>query len=82
MNRLILLLFRILMSSEVKLGVGEVSNSRCGVSGVALNASKPDENLSEMRGNRDEAMKSNHINHIGAEPFTKYACYITNPTIL
>jgi len=30
--------------------------SRCGVSGVALNAPKPGENPSEVRGNRDEAM--------------------------
>ena len=29
---------------------------RCGVSGVALNAPKPDEAPSGMRGNRDEAM--------------------------
>ena len=50
------------MRFEVELGVGEVSHSRCGVSGVALNAPKPDENLSGMQGNKDEAMKSNHIN--------------------
>jgi hypothetical protein len=31
--------------------------SRCGVSGVALNAPKPDESPSEVQGNRDEAMK-------------------------
>ena len=31
---------------------------RCGVPGVALNASKPDEVPSGMRGNRDEAMKT------------------------
>ena len=61
MNSLILL-FRILISFEGGLGVGEVSNSRCGVSGVALNASKPNEVPSGMQGNRDEAMKSNHIN--------------------
>ena len=38
--------------------------SRCGVSGVALNAPKPDEAPSGMRGNKDEAMRiiSNHIN--------------------
>jgi putative transposase len=30
--------------------------SRCGVSGVALNAPKPDENPSGMQGNKDEAM--------------------------
>jgi len=30
--------------------------SRCGVSGVALNAPKPDENPSGMQGNRDDAM--------------------------
>ncbi|MEM0309240.1 MAG: zinc ribbon domain-containing protein, partial [Thermofilaceae archaeon] len=36
--------------------------SRCGVLGVALNAPKPDEDLSGMRGNRDEAMKSTNIN--------------------
>ena len=34
--------------------------SRCGGLGVPLNAPKPDENPSGMRGNRDEAM--NHIN--------------------
>jgi transposase len=32
--------------------------SRCGVSGVALNAPKPDENPSGMQGNRDDAMKN------------------------
>jgi putative transposase len=36
--------------------------SRCGVSGVAPNAPKPDENPSGMRGNRDEAMKTKQIN--------------------
>jgi len=36
--------------------------SRCGVLGVALNAPKPDEDLSGMRGNRDEAMKSTNMN--------------------
>jgi putative transposase len=38
--------------------------SRCGVSGVTLNAPKPDENPSGMQGNQDEAMKntSNYIN--------------------
>ena len=36
--------------------------SRCGVSGVALNAPKPGENPSGVRGNRDEAMTSSHIN--------------------
>jgi len=35
--------------------------SRCGVSGVAPNAPKPDENPSGMRGNRDEAMKTKQI---------------------
>jgi len=36
--------------------------SRCGVSGVALNAPKPDENPSGVQGKRDDAMKtSNHI---------------------
>jgi len=36
--------------------------SRCGVSGVALNAPKPDENPSGVQGNRDDAMKtSNHM---------------------
>ena len=50
------------MSFEVELGVGEVSHSRCGVPGAALNAPKPDENPSGMRGNRDEAMKSIYIN--------------------
>uniref|UniRef100_A0A7J3XYP8 Transposase n=1 Tax=Thermogladius calderae TaxID=1200300 RepID=A0A7J3XYP8_9CREN len=37
-------------------------HSRCGVSGVALNAPKPGENPSGMQGNRDEAMASSHIN--------------------
>jgi transposase len=32
--------------------------SRCGVSGVAPNAPKPDENPSGMQGNQDEAMKT------------------------
>ncbi len=36
--------------------------SRCGVLGVTLNAPKPDENPSGMRGNEDEAMKSTDIN--------------------
>jgi len=31
-------------------------HSRCGAPGVALNAPKPDEGPSGMRGNRDEAM--------------------------
>ena len=31
-------------------------HSRCGAPGVALNAPKPDEAPSGMRGNRDEAM--------------------------
>jgi len=31
-------------------------HSRCGVSGVAPNASKPDENPSGMQGNKNEAM--------------------------
>ncbi|MEM4622303.1 MAG: hypothetical protein QW130_06505 [Sulfolobales archaeon] len=35
---------------------------KCGVLGVALNAPKPDENPSGMRGNEDEAMKSTNIN--------------------
>ncbi|MEM4004817.1 MAG: hypothetical protein QXM43_04185 [Desulfurococcaceae archaeon] len=35
---------------------------RCGVLGVPLNAPKPDENPSGMRGNEDEAMKSTDIN--------------------
>jgi putative transposase len=37
-------------------------HSRCGVSGVALNASKPDENPRGMQRKKDEAMTSNHIN--------------------
>jgi len=39
-------------------------HSRCGVSGVALNAPKPNENPSGMQGNKNEAMKntSNHMN--------------------
>jgi hypothetical protein len=32
------------------------SNPRCGVSGVALKAPKPDENPSGMQGNKNEAM--------------------------
>ncbi|MEM3988700.1 MAG: zinc ribbon domain-containing protein [Sulfolobales archaeon] len=36
--------------------------SRCGGLGVPLNAPKPDENPSGMRGNRDEAMTSTYIN--------------------
>jgi len=36
--------------------------SRCGEPGVSLNALKPDEAPSGMQGNKDEAMKSNHIN--------------------
>jgi putative transposase len=36
--------------------------SRCGVPGVAPNAPEPDEAPSGMRGNRDEAMTSNHMN--------------------
>ncbi|MEM4731048.1 MAG: zinc ribbon domain-containing protein, partial [Sulfolobales archaeon] len=36
--------------------------SRCGVLRVSLNAPKPDENPSGMRGKRDEAMKSTNIN--------------------
>jgi transposase len=36
--------------------------SRCGGLGVPLNAPKPDENPSGMRGSRDEAMTSNHMN--------------------
>ena len=35
--------------------------SRCGVSGVAPNAPKPDEKPSGMQGNRDDAMKTNQI---------------------
>jgi hypothetical protein len=34
----------------------EGSNPRCGVSGVAPNAPKPDENPSGMQGNENEAM--------------------------
>jgi putative transposase len=37
-------------------------HSRCGGLGVLLNAPKPNENPSGMRGNRDEAMTSNYIN--------------------
>jgi len=33
-------------------------HSRCGVSGVALNAPKPDENPSGVQGNKDDAMKN------------------------
>jgi putative transposase len=35
--------------------------SRCGVSGVALNAPKPNENPSGMRGNQDEAMRTHQV---------------------
>jgi len=35
--------------------------SRCGAPGVAPNTPKPNENTSGMRGNRDEAMKTNQI---------------------
>jgi len=37
-------------------------HSRCGAPGVALNAPKPDETPSGVRGNRDEAMKSSYVN--------------------
>jgi len=40
----------------------EGGSSRCGVSGVALNAPKPDENPSGMQGNRDDAMTPSYIN--------------------
>jgi putative transposase len=36
--------------------------SRCGVPGVALNAPKPNENPSGMRGNKDEVMTSSYTN--------------------
>jgi len=36
--------------------------SRCGASGVALNAPKPDESPSGMQGNQDEAVTSSYIN--------------------
>jgi putative transposase len=36
-------------------------HSRCGVSGVALNAPKPDENPSGMQGKRDDAMKTHLV---------------------
>ena|GEM_PF-5155592 len=63
MNCFIFLLFRILISSEGELEVGEALSTRdVGSPGVPLNAPKPDENPSGMLGNRDEAMKSNHIN--------------------
>jgi transposase len=35
---------------------------RCGVSGVAPNAPKPDESPSGVQGNRDEAMTSSYTN--------------------
>ena len=35
--------------------------SRCGVSGVALNAPKPDENPSGVRGNKGDAMKKHRV---------------------
>jgi len=41
---------------EELIGALPEGNSRCGVSGVALNAPKPGENTSGMQGNRDEAM--------------------------
>jgi hypothetical protein len=40
------------------------NNSRCGVSGVALNAPKPNENPSGMQGNRDEAMTTKQYESI------------------
>ena len=36
-------------------------HSRCGAPGVALNAPKPDEAPSGVRGNRDEAMTVNNV---------------------
>jgi hypothetical protein len=42
----------------------EGNNSRCGVSGVALNAPKPDENPSGVQGNRDEAMTTKQYESI------------------
>jgi len=54
---------RLPVRGEEPLGaLPEGSTSRCGVSGVALNAPKPGENPSGMRGNSDEAMTSSHIN--------------------
>ena len=41
-------------------------HSRCGAPGVALNAPKPDESPSEMRGNRYEAMTVNNVNLYGS----------------
>jgi putative transposase len=47
-------------------------HSRCGVSGVTLNAPKPDENPSGMQGKEDEAIKTpNHMNLMRAEPLVR-----------
>jgi len=40
----------------------EGDNSRCGVSGVALNAPKADADPRSDAGERDDAMTSSHIN--------------------
>jgi hypothetical protein len=40
----------------------EGDNSRCGVSGVALNALKADADPRSDAGERDDAMTSSHIN--------------------
>jgi len=66
MNRLVILLFEVFISSRRVLDSERRArkHSRCGGLGVLLNAPKPDENPSGMRGNKDEAMKitSTHIN--------------------
>jgi len=41
-------------------------HSRCGAPGVTLNAPKPDEGPSGVRGNRDEAMTVNNVNLYGS----------------
>ena len=43
------------MESLRRLSMRVSKHSRCGVSGVALNAPKPDEAPSGMQGKRDEA---------------------------
>ena len=42
----------------------EGNNPRCGVSGVALNAPKPNENPSGVQGNRDEVMTTKQYESI------------------
>jgi hypothetical protein len=56
---LIFILMKLPVRGEEPMGaLPEGNNSRCGVSGVALNAPKPNENPSGMQGNKYEAMKT------------------------